>query len=367
MTTSIFETHKEKILNKFKDFFIENLSKGILLSFDDLQNKALFSIGLPKNYTQTKQIKYLAEWYEKIIHFKFLEKLIDRDDLNEAIFHGADSVQIQARHETKSLANEIYTDDEILYVWQVLCLTHKQRWNFSRPFVSFKCQLFQRTYRLTLSHPSISSNHQAKAFFRLLSEHEIFKINNFTDKTQQIDQIRELVYQKKNIIISGPTGSGKTSFMSSLLSEVPNDEHLIVLEDVEEVPKINKSWTYLISKEEEKKSLTDYCAYALRMKPDRILLGEIRSKEIVPFVLSMNTGHKGLISTLHANSAKDSISRLTLLFSLFSNAGEVPYSTIQKMICQSIDYVIYVEDKRIKEIVHVLGSNGETPFLETIT
>ena len=116
----------------------------------------------------------------------------------------------------------------------------------------------------------------------------------------------------------------------------------------------------------EGKTLKDYCAYAMRMRPDRILLGEMRSSEIVPFILSMNTGHRGLISTIHANSAKDCISRMCLLFSLYSNISKLNFSTITSLICQNVEYVIHMENKKIKEIIKIFGADNLNPIYDYI-
>jgi type IV secretion system protein VirB11 len=83
-------------------------------------------------------------------------------------------------------------------------------------------------------------------------------------------------------------------------------------------------------------------------------------------MLAMNTGHKGLMSTIHANSSLDAISRIALLFSLYSHNKELDFSLITKLACKNIDYIIHIEDKKIKEISRIIGSEGETPFHEVV-
>lgn len=111
----------------------------------------------------------------------------------------------------------------------------------------------------------------------------------------------------------------------------------------------------------------DYCHYALRMTPDRIILGEIRSKEVIPFLLSMNNGHKGLMTTVHANSASDTLSRLSLLFSLYSDNGNtISHDAINKMIASSVDIVIFLENKKVKEIARIISWHGQRPTFELL-
>ncbi len=125
--------------------------------------------------------------------------------------------------------------------------------------------------------------------------------------------------------------------------------------------------TYFLSQDNiPGKSLIDYCSYSLRIRPDRIIIGEMRSKEVIPFILSMNSGHKGLISSIHANSAIDSLSRMAILFSLFSNSPHINYLIILKMICKNIDCIIHLENKKIREIVDIIGCNQENPIYEIL-
>ena len=102
------------------------------------------------------------------------------------------------------------------------------------------------------------------------------------------------------------------------------------------------------------------------MSPDRLIVGEMRSTEVVPFMLAMNTGHKGLMSTIHANSCGDALSRIALLFSLYAENKEIDFALITKLACKNIDYVIHMENKKVKELARVLGSEDVTPYFELL-
>ena len=155
--------------------------------------------------------------------------------------------------------------------------------------------------------------------------------------------------------------------MRSLINLIDHHEHLIVLEDTYEILNAHPGQTSLLAnKEQANKSLKDYCAYSLRMSPDRLIVGEMRSTEVVPFLLAMNTGHKGLMSTIHASSAVDALARISLLFSLFSEGSDISFSLVTKLVCKNVDYVIHMEHKKIIEICRVIGSEGETPFYERV-
>jgi len=121
----------------------------------------------------------------------------------------------------------------------------------------------------------------------------------------------------------------------------------------------------MLSKNVTSYSLKDFCSYALRMRPDRMVLGELRSVEVVPFFLTMNNGHKGFMSTIHADSAKNAVERLALLFKMYSEQ-EIAYTTIMKLLCSNIDYIIYVKNKKVSTISKILGNENESIFFDEV-
>jgi len=187
----------------------------------------------------------------------------------------------------------------------------------------------------------------------------VFPINDYFNNAQEKEIILNAFRNKKNIIISGSTGSGKTSFISSLIQLSETNEHILIFEDTDEIIRPNKVSSKFLAQNSHNKSLKDYCSYALRLSPSRLILGEIRSKEVVPYTLLMNCGHKGLISTIHSDSAIDVISRMSLLFSLYSENPNINETQIKKLICSNIDMIIFLENKKIKEAVNVLGFSGD--------
>ena len=93
-------------------------------------------------------------------------------------------------------------------------------------------------------------------------------------------------------------------------------------------------------------------------------MGEIRSQEALNFLLQMNTGHEGMMATIHANSAPDALLRLAWLFCFYSPKDSFPFSMVLKMICQNVNLVIHMKDKKIDECIEVMGSEDETPYFK---
>lgn len=364
----LLSNYKEEVLELFISHYKKMSAKELDLEFSSVLHCVLAELGISQ--FSSNEVYYLEEWFNNIHHQVFVKNIIHAQngdqDIEEVIFHSHQAAQILSRHQKKVMEIEGLTLPDYQLSFEMFALRNNIAWNFSEPFASFSASIGGIDLRVTLIHHSTSANRKSKVFLRYMQ-----KKNPTLDLFKENQEIKELliglIRDKKNILISGSTGSGKTTFMRSLLSEIPQNEHVIVLEDTHEIMTFSPNQTSLLSQNElSKKSLVDYCAYALRMSPDRLVIGEMRSNEVVPFMLAMNTGHTGLMSTIHANSAVDALSRIALLFSLYSENKEIDFSLITKLACKNIQYVIHMEDKSISEICRVIGSEGETPFYEKI-
>ena len=181
--------------------------------------------------------------------------------------------------------------------------------------------------------------------------------------------LEKLVRAKYNIFISGGTGSGKTTFLNALSNFIPRDERIITIEDSAELQ--IKNIENLVSLETRnantsgrgKISIRDLIRSALRMRPERIVVGEVRGAEALDMLQAMNTGHDGSLSTGHANSTRDMLSRLETMV-LQGNDG-LPLPAIRQQISSALDIIIHLsrlrdKSRRTMEITEVLGyENGE--------
>ncbi|EQC50382.1 type II/IV secretion system protein [Bacteriovorax sp. BSW11_IV] len=353
----------EKITDLFKDEFHHGLDKQNILSFDECLSKVEFKTGLKK---EVMPLSELELWYKSLTELSVLSKFIKERLFDEMICHGHDSINFLSSAKKEIVRHNLYTKKDFKKAIEILALKNGVFWNYTKPFASFKTIIADIPFRCTLIHPGLSPNEQTKVFLRRQSV-ESFTLKDFASESQ-VKILEELFYNKANIVIAGSTGSGKTSFIKSLLNNCAKDEeHVVILEDTEEINPRYTEWTQLLASNSEGKHLMDYCHYALRMTPDRIVLGEIRSKEVIPFLLSMNNGHKGLMTTVHANSASDTLSRLSLLFSLYSdNGNSISHDAINKMIASSVDIVIFLENKKVKEIARIISWHGQRPTFELL-
>jgi pilus assembly protein CpaF len=189
-----------------------------------------------------------------------------------------------------------------------------------------------------------------------------------TCSKEMLDFLELIVRYKGNFLVTGGTSSGKTSTLKFLCNYIPANERLDTIEDVEELRlKIsNSSDRHVISHEARKSkenpvTIYDLLKNALRQRPDRIIVGEVRGIEALEMIEAMNTGHEGSCSTLHANSAEDAVTRLAMML---QRAG-LEYEISKEVICSTIDYVVHQRrmidgSRKIVEIIQIDGYNHET-------
>jgi len=176
-----------------------------------------------------------------------------------------------------------------------------------------------------------------------------FKMNDLVQAAmltaELANQLAELVVQRKNILICGGTSSGKTTLLNSLAEFIPDDQRILLIEDTAEI-RIEKENVVRFEARREQNGLPavnirDLLKATLRHRPDRIILGEIRGGEAFDLLQLLNTGHSGTLSTIHANSAAQGISRFTTC--VLQSGVEMPYLAIRSNIAQSLNVILQIE------------------------
>jgi type IV secretion system protein VirB11 len=168
--------------------------------------------------------------------------------------------------------------------------------------------------------------------------------------------LREAVRNRKNILISGGTSTGKTTFLNALLREIPRDERLILIEDTPELSIYHTNAVGLLAARgvlgEAEVSAEDLLIASLRMRPDRIILGEMRGKEALTFLRAVNTGHPGSLSTIHADSPERAIDQLALL--VLQAGMRIDWDDVVRYISRSLDFIVQLArnegKRRVNEI-----------------
>lgn len=222
----------------------------------------------------------------------------------------------------------------------------------------------RNTYSFTIRRPSS----MRKSIEDLEKEGKFNKVRSITSEAADLSDVekelvelrdakqwaafmRLAVVKKQNIIIAGPTGSGKTTFGKSFMDYIPSDERIITIEDVSEISLPNQPNHVHLFYDKDGQSTSNVSAKrllhcALRMKPSRILQAELRSAEAYDFFDSVNTGHPGSMTTVHANTPLQAFDRLAKLVSQSEDARGMLYSDIKSSLIQSIDVIVQCAQER---------------------
>ena len=178
------------------------------------------------------------------------------------------------------------------------------------------------------------------------------------------NRLEDYLLQRRNLLISGGTGTGKTTLLSALGKFIPAEERILLIEDTAEIQLTHENLVRFEARREQNGtpaiSIRDLLKAALRHRPDRILLGEIRSGEAFDLLQLLNTGHSGTVSTIHASSAKQGLSRFTSC--VLQSGVEIPYRAIKTNIGDSLNVVIQIERRPGRRFIsEVLEINGYDP------
>lgn len=160
------------------------------------------------------------------------------------------------------------------------------------------------------------------------------------------ESIRDMVVGRKNILVAGSTSSGKTTMVNAMIGLIPEEERVLTIEDTVELKVRVPNWVSLESNEQGGVTTRMLIKLALRYRPDRIIVGEVRGGEAYDLLQAANTGHDGCIATLHANSAIDSLSRLETM--ILQADVNWPHAAICSQIARTFDYVIFMSRKKGK-------------------
>lgn len=197
---------------------------------------------------------------------------------------------------------------------------------------------------------------------------------SFADLVQQsslsqsaADYLHQAVVQKRNILIAGGTGSGKTTLLNTLASAIPNSQRIVTIEDAAELKLEHANLIALEARPANSEgrgqiSIRDLLVNALRMRPDRIIIGECRGAEAIDMLQAMNTGHEGSLTTLHANSTRDALQRLEVMVLM---AGfDLPLNAVRQQIASAIHLVVQIcrynnGARQISEITEVSGLDAQ--------
>lgn len=282
-----------------------------------------------------------------------LHPLLKEEGITEILCNAYNEIYYEQNGEIKKHNDSFYSEHNYQSFIQRMLLESEQQINLEQPFTDGRWGNF----RLHIISPPLSHQNTLISLRRKAQKTwTLEKLKNLEGitKSEQV-LLKNLVKQKKNILIIGPTSSGKTSLLNALLQEVPNNERVLCIEDTDELTLPNNISGKLLTRNDPQKQLinytqTDLLKQSLRMRPDRLILGEIRSDEAKDFLMMLSTGHQGCMASLHADQAHQALWRLEMLIQMASPQWNS--HSIQKLISLSLNYIILIKKNETKRQVY---------------
>jgi len=320
-------------------------------------NKKLLTL----NFKEKKLIASAV--FEAIRGLGVLGGIIVDPDVTEIMINGYKDIFIEKDGSLLKLDNRFESRRELEIIITKFVSRAGRAVNESEPIVDFRLDDGSRVnvvmQPVALNGPIVTMRRFPK---EAMTVNKLIEFGSITTEVAEV--LKLLVAAKYNIFVCGGTGSGKTTFLNALSNFIPNDERIITIEDSAELQ--IKNLDNLVQLEtrnagaDGKGAITirDLIKSALRMRPERIVVGEVRGAEALDMLQAMNTGHDGSLSTGHANSTSDILSRLETM--VLQGAEGLPLEAVRQQIASAIDIIIHLsrlrdKSRRTMEIVEVLG------------
>ncbi|MBO7167006.1 MAG: Flp pilus assembly complex ATPase component TadA [Kiritimatiellae bacterium] len=313
------------------------------------------------------------EIFNEALRLGPLEELLEDNSVSEIMVNGPNNVYVE-RNGKLTLTNMQFMDDaSVMAIIERIVSPIGRRIDESQPYVDARLPDGSRVNAiippLALSGPTITIRKFSK---KKLTVEDFIKFGTWTHNAAEF--MRACVMMRKNIIVAGGTGSGKTTLLNLLSSFIPSDERIVTVEDAAELRLAQPHVIRLEARPpniEGRGAITirDLVKNCLRMRPDRIIVGECRGGEALDMLQAMNTGHDGSLTTVHANSPRDVIARLETM--VLMSGMELPSRAIREQIASAVDIIIHESrlsdgSRKVVAISEVTGMEGQQIVMQDI-
>ncbi len=363
---------EQRFIKEVRQNIVETLPLGQILDeeleerIEQIVQQRLIQKG---QYCSIEQrISIVRQIFSSIRGFGLLDSILTDDTITEVMINGHENIFIEQNGKLRKLDKKFENQRRLEDVIQRIVALAGREVNQANPICDTRLPDGSRVNvvlpPLALCGPTVTIRKFSK------TPMTIKKLISYGSISQEIaDKLELLVRAKYNIFICGGTGSGKTTFLNALSNYIPRDERVITIEDSAELQITNID--NLVSLETRNANasgagqvtIRDLIKSSLRMRPERIVVGEVRGAEALDMLQAMNTGHDGSLSTGHANSTHDMLSRLETM--VLQGAAGLPLEAIRQQIASAVDVIIHLSRLRDKsrktmEITEVVGfENGQ--------
>jgi pilus assembly protein CpaF len=323
------------------------------------------------NDAQVKRLYQMVS--DELMGFGPIQTLLNSDDISEVMVNGPDQVFIEKKGKITLSEAKFANNEHVLKIIDRIIRPLGRRVDRKWPMVDARLPDGSRVNAIippcAIDGPSITIRKFSK------NKLNIKDLIRFGSVTEQMGQFLEAcVVSRLNIVVSGGTGSGKTTLLNILSNFIPPDERIVTIEDSAELQLIQEHVVRLEAKPAEidgsgRVAIRDLVINSLRMRPERVVIGECRGGETLDMLQAMNTGHDGSLTTLHANTPRDAIARMETMSMM---AGmDMPIDVIRAQIASAVDLIVQqtrLDDgqRKVSYITEVQGMEGNTVVLQDI-
>ena len=313
------------------------------------------------------------ELFDDIMGFGPIQPLIDSDKYSEIMVNGHDHVYVESKGKLVLTDIQFKDDHHLMQIVDRIVSKVGRHVDESSPMCDARLLDGSRVNviipPLSLIGPILTIRKFGKT---PITADNLVKWGSVSPK--MLEFLEAAVKGKLNIIVSGGTGSGKTTLLNVLSSYIPSDERIITIEDSAEVQLHQEHVLTLEARPANMEgkgrvSIRDLVVNSLRMRPDRIIVGEVRSEETLDMLQAMNTGHDGSLTTIHANSPRDSISRIETM--VMMSGSELPSKAIRDQVASAINLIVQQArlrdgSRKVTSVSEIVGMEGDVVRMQDI-
>jgi pilus assembly protein CpaF len=323
--------------------------------------------------TREERRQIVREIADDILGYGPLEPLLNDDSITEVMVNAHDRIYIERHGKIERTDTGFVDDAHVLRIIDKIVSQVGRRIDEASPMVDARLPDGSRVNAiippLSLRGPTLTIRKFSRDPYTM---DDLINFGSLTPKSAQF--LAACVQGKLNVLISGGTGTGKTTMLNAMSAYVPGDERIVTIEDAAE---LQLQQDHVITLESRPPNIEgtgeirirELVRNALRMRPDRIIVGEVRGAETLDMLQAMNTGHEGSLTTIHANSPRDALSRLETL--VMTAGVELPHRAIREQIASAFDVLVQISrlvdgSRRVTHVSEVLGMESDVITLQDI-